>query len=150
MSPTHNIDQLSRGDLTGLIDQLKMFADIDGRMQVSTILGLLYVALEDSKQAKPELNTKDLGEMLGVVSSAATRQTYYWGPGLTKLDPETGEEKNTIKGQGFINVEIGRYDRRYKALSMTPKGWNFVRRLFSAKSEGDSSNGETAGSGMAS
>ncbi len=97
---------------------LKPFMAIDKRIQVCTVATLLEVALAEAKGET--VSTKDIGKRVGLQSGTSTRNVYCWTKDGGLYD--SGRED-------FIEIEMAKEDRRFRNLSLTPKGRHFVEAL---------------------
>ena len=105
-------------NLSKLISALSRFSQYDNKMQLSTILTLLYVAQhEDEKEG---VTTKNLQDWVGLLSGTATRNAYYWADGHKDM-PNSG--------YGLLEVMIHPDDRRRRILKLTPKGRAFISQI---------------------
>lgn len=93
------------------------FNAIDGKMQISTVLTLVEIAIATEEER--EMTTRDLETTVGIKSGAASRNSYYWGAG----------HKEMTGGHQFVNVDMDPVDRRLRILSLSEKGKFFINRL---------------------
>ena len=96
---------------------LRNFNALDSKMQVSTVLALVEIAI--ANEDKQDITTKDLEKAMGVMSGTASRNTYYWGDG----------HKMMSGAFGFVKVEMNPDDRRRRTLNLTEKGKFFINQL---------------------
>ena len=100
-------------ELKRFVRGLEMFASVQPDMQIQTMLAYLYTALREGS------NQKDIENLLGVSNASASRNIYYW----------TKEFKPGIPGKGFISQDIDPDDRRFRVVTLTPKGKTFARKM---------------------
>lgn len=104
--------------LAPVIKVLQQFAQWDVKMQLSTVLTLLYVA---KYQDRPDgVTSNDLTKWIGITNSAASRNTYYWSDGTPEM---------THGGYKLITVTIDKLDRRRRNLRLTKEGEVFISRI---------------------
>lgn len=96
---------------------LGAFNLMDNRMQVSTILTLLEIALAEEEGR--DCSTKDIEASLGVLSGTASRNTYYWERGHSDM----------VGAYEYVTVILDPRDRRRRLLRLTPRGRHFVNQL---------------------
>lgn len=87
--------------------------EVEPEMQISTLRVLLAIAMR-GKCAQNELE-----QTLGLSNATASRNVSYW----------TDRRADRKPGHGFVSREEDDYDRRYKVLSLTRKGANFIEKL---------------------
>ncbi|ESZ07246.1 MULTISPECIES: hypothetical protein [unclassified Mesorhizobium] len=102
--------------LTVIMNALRRFNTLDSKMQVSTILALLEVAVANAKHE--DISVQDIEKNVGIKSGAASRNAYYWGEGHQEM---TG-------GYEMITIGFGE-DRRKRSLVLTNKGRAFIADL---------------------
>ena len=119
-----------------LKEALYVFAELDRKMQISTVITLLEIAEAELK--RENISTHDIAKKLGMNAGAASRNTYYWGSGHEQM---TG-------GHQFISITIDPLDRRKRELRVTSKGRAFLNRL--TGEDNATSNRENNGGDMAS
>lgn len=73
--------------LSTLISALRRFNQFDGKMQVSTILTLLEIALAEAKNE--DISVQDIEKRVGLMSGTASRNVYYWGEGHKDMRART-------------------------------------------------------------
>jgi hypothetical protein len=112
--PTSTVE---RQVLSGLINSLRRFNQFDTKMQVSTILTLLEIALAEDKDE--EISVQDLEKRIGLLSGTSSRNVYYWGEG----------HKDMRGGHEMVDVRIDPIDRRKRSLRLTHKGRAFINQL---------------------
>lgn len=100
-------------DLNELRNALETFAEIDNEMQLPTMLTFLFVASRGS------CTQKEIEETLKFTNAGASRNVSYWT--IRRFDKRPGI--------GFFNRQEDDNDRRYKLISLTPKGQAFYARL---------------------
>lgn len=109
--PTHSDDMKT---LTRLLAALNRFRQYDHRMQVSTVMTLLEVALAD--EAGRDLHPKDIERRIGLHTGTTSRNIWYWSEGTQGM---TGAHK-------LIDIVPSSTDRRQKFLKMNSRGRAFV------------------------
>lgn len=105
--------QQSRITVDNLIDIIQGFRDYNSRMESQQMLTFLLVCKHE------KLGITNIGERLGITGSSASRN-------VTELSTETVRGK---KGLGLVKVTVDAMDRRYKYVSLTPKGEAFYKEL---------------------
>jgi DNA-binding MarR family transcriptional regulator len=90
--------------------------DLGGEMQVNTMLVFLFVA----KRGK--CTQKDVELDLKISNAAASRNVSYW----------TDRRYDRQEGLGFIDRVEGDHDRRFKELTLSPRGKDFYKKLLAA------------------
>jgi DNA-binding MarR family transcriptional regulator len=100
-----DINEFARG--------LELFRSVDSEMGVQTMLCFLFVAQRGT------VSQKDVEVSLGVTNAGASRNISYW----------TDRRFDRRPGKGFIERVEDDYDRRFRTLSLTPKGRAFYERL---------------------
>lgn len=100
------------------ISFIEKFSQYDGKMQMMTALTLLYVARHQDRDGG--VTTNDLQRWIGIHSSSASRNTYYWGDG-------TADMPNA--GFNMMRIDIDPADRRRRLIRLTPRGEAFVAQL---------------------
>jgi DNA-binding MarR family transcriptional regulator len=116
-------------ELPLVIAALRKFNNFDSKMQVSTILTLLEIAL--AEQRSQDISVQDIEQRVGLQSGTASRNVYYWGEG----------HKDMRGGFEFINIGFDPNDRRKRSLRLTNKGKAFVGDII----RGVQANGSAAG-----
>lgn len=120
--------------LNMLIAALRRFNQFDNKMQVSTILTLLEIAVADA--AREDISVQEIEKRVGLLSGTASRNVYYWGEG----------HKTMSGGHEMVAIGFDPNDRRKRSLRMTNKGKAFINDLL----KGVSGYGKAAWSKMAS
>ncbi|MBT1154402.1 winged helix-turn-helix transcriptional regulator [Aminobacter anthyllidis] len=110
-------------ELNVIIRALKRFSQFDHKMQVSTILTLLEIAL--AERNNEEISVQDIEKRVGLQSGTASRNTYYWGE---------GHRENT-GGHEMINIGFAPNDRRKRTLRLTNKGKAFINDVVKGVTE---------------
>lgn len=100
--------------LSQVISTLRKFAQFDTKMQVSTILTLLEIALAEER--REDISVQEIEKRVGLGSGTASRNVYYWGEGHRQM---TG-------GYEMITITFDPNDRRRRSLRMTNKGVAFI------------------------
>lgn len=104
-------------DLNTLVGAFRRFNQFDTKMQVSTILTFLEVALAELEGR--EISVHDIEKRVGMKSGTASRNVYYWAEG----------HKDMTGGHRLITVTMNREDRRKRDLRLSPKGEAFLNQL---------------------
>lgn len=73
-----------------------------------------FLAVAENKH----LTQTTLSDMLGLSSSAVSRNIYVLSTGSRR-----------VEGLGLINVDLDPHDRRYRVVTLTPKGRSLVQSL---------------------
>lgn len=108
-----------REGLRALIRQLRHFNNIDTKMQVSTILTLLEIAL--AAEGRDECSVQDIENKVGLKSGTASRNVYYWS--------ERGPKDMPNSGYGLVSVGFDPEDRRKRSLELSQRGKAFINTL---------------------
>lgn len=116
--------------LKSIIDTLRVFSDMDHKMQVGTILTLLEIAAKDA--VKQETSPHELEKLVGLKSGTMTRNVYYWADG----------HFDNTGAYGFVAVRLPPEDRRQRRLSLTKAGREFIGKMLA---RGAVNNGTTTG-----
>lgn len=125
---------IDRQALGLLIGSLRRFNQFDTKMQVSTILTLLEIALAD--KSGEDISVQEIEKRVGLFSGTASRNVYYWGEG----------HKAMQGGHEMITIAFDPNDRRRRSLRLTNKGRAFISDLV----KGVTNYGKTTGLKVAS
>lgn len=90
---------------------LELFRNIDPDMSVSCALAFLY--------SSEETTQRDVETRLGLSNAAASRNVAFW----------SDWKKYQVKGQGMIDQRVDPQDRRYRLVTLTPKGNAFLKQI---------------------
>lgn len=90
-----------------------LLAEVDTELQLQTLRCFLFVA------ARGTCSQKDLELSLGLTNASASRNISYW----------TDRRFDRKPGKGFIERVEDDYDRRFKTLTLTKKGKDFLAKL---------------------
>lgn len=96
-----------------LMNACNLLAEVDSELQLQTLRCLLYVA------ARGNCSQKDLEQSLGLTNASASRNISYW----------TDRRFDRKQGKGFIERVEDDFDRRFKSLTLTKKGKDFIAKL---------------------
>lgn len=91
----------------------ELLAEVDTELQLQTLRCLLFVAVRGT------CSQKDLEVELGMTNASASRNISYW----------TDRRFDRKPGKGFIERVEDDYDRRFKSLTLTKKGKDFMSKL---------------------
>lgn len=111
------MDQGNKLGLERTIRHLRAFNNLDTKMQVSTILTLLEIALAEAK--REAISPMDLEKRIGMLSGTSSRNVYYWAEG----------HKDMRGGHHLVDVQIDPVDRRKRSLRLSHKGRAFLHSL---------------------
>lgn len=109
----------TEGKLRALIKQLRNFNQIDTKMQVSTILTLLEVAL--AEETRQDIAVQDIERYVGLKSGTASRNVRYWS--------DEGHSDMPNSGYDLVSVVLSLEDRRRRDIKLTSKGKAFINNL---------------------
>lgn len=99
---------------THILDKgLEAFAEVDPELQLQTIRVFLFVA------HRSPCNQKDIEFALGMTNSSCSRNVSYW----------TDRRFDRKPGKGFIARVEDPADHRYKLLTLTKRGRDFLDQL---------------------
>lgn len=96
-----------------LIKVCDLLGEVDDQLQIQTLRCLLFVA------ARGKCIQKDLEQSLGMTNASASRNISYW----------THRRFDKKQGKGFIDRVEDDFDRRFKSLTLTKKGKDFIAKL---------------------
>lgn len=115
-------------DMIKFAREVEEFSKVDPELQLNTLLVFLYVA------QRGVCTQKDVELHFGMNNATASRNVAYW----------TEHKRYEQAGQGFVKREEDPKDRRYKLLSLTPKGKRFYDTIRS-KTIGKEERNQVAG-----
>jgi len=93
--------------LRTLIRHNHFFSTLDTKMQISTVLCLLEIAMADEKGI--EVSVNDIGAKMGLQSGTASRNISYWATGTRDM---TGAFE-------YVKIDFHSHDRRLRRLTLT-------------------------------
>ena len=88
-------------------------SEVGPEVQVQTVRILLFIA------ARGSCNQKDIERELNMTNASASRNVSYW----------TDRKADRQKGMEYVSRTEDPYDRRYKILTLSLKGKDFMERL---------------------
>ena len=105
----------SSKQLRTAIRVLEVFKEINGEMTLPVMLTMLYAAERDGMAG----NQFDITERLGMTTATSSRSVSYWLP----------FKRPRVAGEGFMESMPDPEDRRYKMLTLTRQGQEFIKQL---------------------
>lgn len=100
-------------DLMTLERAIEQFSEVDEEIGIQTLRAFLFVA------ARGSCAQKDVELGLGQTNASASRNISYW----------TDRRFDRKPGKGFIMRVEDPYDRRFRSLTLTQRGREFVEKL---------------------